>query len=498
MGSLKYLADSPAVPSFDSNREFTHYVLARRLYDSLGLPHNARFAIGYSGGLDSTALLFGLSRLMAEQPHRELLALHFNHAMHPAADEWQRHCVQTCQALDVPIICGKWSRSSGTKSDEGSARAARYEWFCQSVPLSYRLLLAHHRDDQIETVLMNLYEARGSHRVAGMLCRRPLAFGDRREIIRPLLSIPRTALLSYVGSNGLQWMEDPSNADPRHLRSRLRSGILPALRQSCPNIDAHVLQVASDLQRVNGLWNERIQRRLEQAMDRGRNRIFCGSPPLQMGYLMKLKRMDLEGVLRQWMHAGAQGSPGTRGMAVLLDELDARFRTRNELQKRKDLRFDWRGASIREYRGRLYLLGPLPSACTAIPWKETHLELVPGLHMYTESVADPRGGRVEELTWRWRTGGEKIRLPGRSHSTSLKKACQAFGIPEWERDCLPYLVSKEELVWFYGIGWCGSLSGVSSYPTTIDCSRMPRIRLVWKPKKPDRAGPVKGILEESL
>ncbi len=468
--------------------EFDHDRLAGILYGTLNLPRDASFAVGFSGGVDSTALLLGLSRMQESRAGGGLLALHFNHAIHTDSDLWQEHCERVCHELGVSLVSGRWHHGQVSEVREGAAREARYRWFRRSLPNECLLLLAHHLDDQVETFLLNLLEGRDIHRVAGMLPRRALDFGDRREVIRPLLGFTRTALRTYVESGGMRWVEDPSNRNTGHRRVWIRTGVLPELRRHCPDLDGAVADTARVLQRMVRIRSARARRLLTGIVDPAATRIFCRYAPIPVKGLLSLDAVDREDVLRRWIHAGSLDAPGRQGMKMLLRDLDRVAQIMHESRARSGLRLDWHGASIREYRGRLHLLGSLPEPGEEIPWHGEDIELLPGLSVHSDPKAD-EGTSLStygRLFWRWRRGGERIRLPGRVHSTSLKKACQARGVPGWERDLLPHLACDGGVAWFHGIGWCVP---ATARPPGCDAPELNpppvphrELRLAWSPE----------------
>ncbi len=426
--------------------------------------------------------------MAAKRAGDRLLALHFNHAIHAESDLWQKHCEQFCQELGVSLVCGKWRHGSAPDVREGEARVARYRWFRRSLPRDCLLLLAHHLDDQVETILLNLLEGRDMHRVAGMLSRRALEFGDNREVIRPLLGFTRQALRAYVEAGGVRWVIDPSNRDTGHRRVWIRTELLPELRRHCPDLDATVEDAAGKLQGLMRIRSNRAQRILAEIADPAATRIFCLHAPIPVKGLLSLDAVDREDVLRRWIHAGSLRAPGRQGMTMLLRDLDRFSRSGTESQRRRGLRLDWRGASIREYRRRLHLLGSLPVPGAEVPWHGENMEVAPGLSVHLESTTNGGMGLTSlgRLFWRWRQGGERIRLPGRLHSTSLKKACQARGVPDWERDLLPHLACDDGIVWFHGIGWCvpetvrsSGCHGLESGPTPVTDRAL---RLTWCPE----------------
>ncbi|MEM1230038.1 MAG: tRNA lysidine(34) synthetase TilS [Pseudomonadota bacterium] len=184
--------------------------------------------VGYSGGMDSAVLLEALAALRAEFPQPvHLGAIHVDHALHPDSPAWARHCAQRCEQLGVPLtVCrlpaGQLAQEPGGL--EAAARRARYEHFLAVLAPGDALLLAHHANDQAETVLLRMAQGRG---LLPMPAARPL--GPRRDLYRPLLELPRSALRAYAQVRSLSWLEDPANAGTDPDRNYLRHRVLPAL-----------------------------------------------------------------------------------------------------------------------------------------------------------------------------------------------------------------------------------------------------------------------------
>src|SRR3954447_2657629 len=175
-----------------------------------------RFVIGLSGGVDSVVLLHALV-----QEGINLRAAHVHHGLSPNADEWTRFCQTLCKGLDVPLTV---RRVRLLKKSEASARTARYAAFRK---LSFEVLaLAHQLDDQAETVLLNLLRGAGPRGASGMPARGTIG---GRELLRPLLEVPREAIVAYARENDLQWVEDESNASDLFSRNFLRLRIAPLL-----------------------------------------------------------------------------------------------------------------------------------------------------------------------------------------------------------------------------------------------------------------------------
>ncbi len=197
-------------------------------------PFDGPLAIAFSGGLDSTVLL----HLAAAEPAlraRGLRALHVDHGLHPDSARWAEACGETCAALGVAFELRRVAVHDHGDGLEAAARAARHGAFLDSQREGELIALAHHRDDQAETFLLR---ASAWFRAGWLGCDAAVARLRTGRHWRPLLDIPRSALLAYARQHGLEWLEDPSNADIHHDRNFLRARIMPLLRERWPHADS--------------------------------------------------------------------------------------------------------------------------------------------------------------------------------------------------------------------------------------------------------------------
>lgn len=209
-----------------------------------------RALVAVSGGPDSVALLDLLVRTRAEHG-LELIVAHADHGIHPdsaaVADQVQR----VAAGHDLSAIVGHLHLGAAhAYPTETVARTSRHGWLRQ-VALRENagvIFLAHHADDQAETVLLRSLKGSGVTGLRGMDLRRGL-------LVRPLLTVPRAILREYVAERGLTAWEDPANADHRHLRSWIRSAILPQLRERVPAVDRHLRRTARDAMRNADGWS---------------------------------------------------------------------------------------------------------------------------------------------------------------------------------------------------------------------------------------------------
>jgi tRNA(Ile)-lysidine synthase len=197
--------------------------------------------VALSGGLDSSVLLAALAAAPLRAPLR---AIHVDHHLHPDAAHWARHSVELAVRLGVACeVVRVQARPEPGESPEAAARAARYDALGRLLRPSEVLLTAHHGDDQLETVLLQWLRGGGLRALAGM----PAVgrFADRGWHARPLLGFTRAELQDWAVSQRLEWLEDPSNLDPRFDRNYLRLEVLPALRRRWPAAAVTVGRVAA-------------------------------------------------------------------------------------------------------------------------------------------------------------------------------------------------------------------------------------------------------------
>ncbi len=160
------------------------------------------------------------------------MALYVDHGLQAAATAWGEHCAHVCRALNVPFrVLRIDARPAPGESPEAAARRARYAALAAELSPDSALLTAHHRDDQAETLLLQLLRGAGPHGLAAMPAVSRLGQG---WLLRPLLNVDRAELLAYARAHDLQWIEDASNQDTGFDRNYLRHRVLPLLRERWP------------------------------------------------------------------------------------------------------------------------------------------------------------------------------------------------------------------------------------------------------------------------
>ncbi len=382
-------------------------------------------AVACSGGLDSVALLHALATLPAARA-RGLRVLHVDHGLHPESRRWAEHVIDLAErlALPVKVMRCEVDRASG-RGLEAAAREARYAALSSELAPGEWLAVAQHRDDQAETLLLRLLRASGTGALGAM---RPLRRLGPGWLWRPLLALPRAALLRYARWAGIDWVDDPANATTLHDRNFLRHRVLPLLRERWSHADAALADsarlLAADAVLIDGL--------AERALAEARG---LDPATLRVDALQALPAALRGHVLRRWL-GGCRMAPAPATVLARIDpELIAAPADAEPVLR-------WAGARLSRYRDVLHVetdRAPLPRE-----WRIEWDGRAP--------LALPTGDRLAFSTgWQGddgfvvsgRAGGERIRLPGRAHRHALKKVLQSLGVPPWERRVLPLLWSSD-------------------------------------------------------
>jgi tRNA(Ile)-lysidine synthase len=410
--------------------DFTLESLWAELDGAQGAAASRRYCIAYSGGLDSTVLLESLARLRLRLAPGALRAVHVNHGLHAAAPAWAARCAARCTRLGVPLqVLEVDARPSPGESPEAKAREVRYLALRGALAPGEVLLTAHHADDQLETVLIQLLRGAG---VAGLAAMPPEAGFGAARLQRPLLPFPRAALRRWAGEEGVEdWVEDPANDDPRLSRNHLRREVLPALRAHWPAAAAAASRAARHCAEAAGLLDELA------ALDAA---ACARGPALQVSAMRSLSAARCRNVVRWQCRQLGLATPDERRLATLLGQLFEAGQDRHP-------EVHWSGVTAIRHGDRLWLMADeqLAPQCAPAAWPDPRSPLELGAGLGTLAIEPTTGGglRPESLDAPWRVvfreGGERLRLPGRPGSRALKKLLQAAGVPPWLRARLPLL-----------------------------------------------------------
>ncbi len=401
------------------------------------LPSARRYWVAYSGGRDSHVLLHCARQIMSATAPAELCAVHVHHGLHAEADEWQRHCAEVCADLGVALHCIRVdAQAEAGQSPEAAARDARYQAIARLLQPGDALLTAHHRNDQAETVLLQLLRGAGPRGLAAMPASSPLGAGLH---LRPLLSFPRQSLSDYAARLGLQWVEDLSNADARFERNFVRQRLVSTVAERWPAWDATLARAAENSAEAAYLTDQLGQLDLLQVL---------GESPGEIDVLA-LKELDpvrQRNVIRTWLRRLRLPTPTRAHLQRVLDDV-VMARVDAEPMVR------WDGAEVRRYRDHLYAMAPLSlhDPKQRMPWDLRAPLVLPALNLrLTARRARARGVRCDACASNpvqvgFRRGGERLRPLGSVHHRPLKALFQERGVAPWQRNRIPLFYVGEQL-----------------------------------------------------
>ena len=384
--------------------------------------------VGFSGGLDSTVLLHALAShpVLTTKIH----AVHINHGLSQHAFEWQQHSQVICDALSIPLSIYSVHINQKTNVEE-QARDARYAVFRSLLKPNDALLLAHHEDDEAETVLLHLMRGAGIDGLAAMQPVQQLSWGT---VLRPLLSLSRQHLEAYASTHSLTWVEDSSNVDENFSRNFLRHSVIPVLKQKWPAAVQNIARAASHCREAKQNLDALAKMDCRALMNRPN--------PLVMQEIKTLPRERLVNVLRVWLRQNQAEQPSAKTLYRLIDELIfARVDA--------DPMITFGGVVIRRYREALYCYHSMPETLVrkTVIWSGFPAPLVLGERLgtlyfthSTNGFCVPHGCCIQV---RFRQGGESFRICGQTKS--LKKLLQEWHVPPWMRDSVPLIYVDDVL-----------------------------------------------------
>lgn len=403
--------------------------LADTTRQSLDLHRGMPLAVAFSGGNDSSALLDVLARLPCARK-RGLRAIHVNHGLQPQAGAWADHCQRFCLQRDIRLSVVAVEVRHHGQGPEAAAREARMAAFAAHMQAGEALLLAHHRADQAETIVLKLLRGAGAHGLAGMHPWRAFAHG---WLWRPWLDLDPRLIADWLASHHIEAIRDPANADPGMTRSWLRHEIMPRLRAHLPNADASIVH--------SGRVCAEVRDHLEQQLD-GLNHLIGSDGSLDARAWLAQPAALRGLLLERWLHRRGHTAPSTAQRREL--ERQSSHAGADRLPQ-----VHWPGTDVRLWRGRLHAmhaLAPRPSAWQA-RWHGQELQLPLGsLHLASTTDATPPRVIDPPLRVRLRGGGERLQPAGERHSRSLAAIFQRAGLPPWLRPYCPLVYAQDELL----------------------------------------------------
>jgi tRNA(Ile)-lysidine synthase len=416
------------------------------------LPAGSKLLLGLSGGMDSVVLLHILHALTPKLDIR-LSALHVHHGISRNADAWANFCSALCARYDIPLQIRHVDISAlkEVHGIEASARKLRHAAFA-GTGIPY-VALAHHADDQAETLMLQLLRGAGLRGVSAM----PLVRGQGDQLLlRPLLGCGRPALLDYARQHRLEWIEDESNADDRYPRNFLRHRLFPVLAERFPAWRDTLGRSADHFAEAAGILEE-------VALTDG-----AGESLLLVDRLRHLSFARGKNLLRHYLHRCAAPMPQEAQLEDMLRQLC-------EARDNAEVCVNFGDWQVRRYRGHVHAMPILPEfdpglrlawqGESRLYWpplqREVHFDEATGQGVSHQKLS--RG----QVTLRLRNGGEVLRPHPLAASRSMKNLLQQHGVPPWWRERLPLLYCDETLVSVVGVAVAAEFRADAGEPSVI-------------------------------
>jgi len=416
------------------------------------IPAGSLILLGLSGGVDSVVLLYLLHKLAPRFAWR-LSVIHVHHGISQNADAWADFCIALCARLVIPLHIEKVDitplRDQGI---EAAARSLRQRAF--SGQHCDFIALAHHSDDQVETLFLQLLRGAGVKGASAMP--QLSAHTGTHKVVRPLLHCSRARIIDYANEHALPWIEDESNADDSYPRNFLRHQLLPlmaekfpAYRQTLTRSTQHFAEAAELLDDLARLDAPDL---FSSSLTGGELKKEGGG--LQVSCLQALSRSRAKNLLRYFLYQLGAPMP----QVVQLDNMLLQLCTARE-DATVCINFAGNLWQLYRYQGRVYALPALARFDREYlsEWKGEAELVWPALNSHVIfQLNDTQGISLEKLqgaavTLRLRQGGESLRPRVNASTRTLKNLLQEQDVPPWQRDRLPLLFCGDQLVCVPGV-----------------------------------------------
>ena len=394
------------------------------------LAHYDNIFIAYSGGIDSHCLL----HLISTHPSikQKTTAVYVHHGLSAHADDWQQHCQSICQEYGIQFIaCTISTAPASGDSIEAWAREQRHEQFVQLLRSGDVLLTGHHADDQAETLLLQLIRGAGVEGLAAMPISRKLGEG---HLYRPLLSFLKSSSEEYAAKHKLKWVDDESNAQEDFDRNYIRHSIMPKLLSRWPSVTTTLSRSALHCAESAQLNEALAKIDYELCYDSSTQTIIIKE-------LLGLSVERQKNVLRYWIKQTGFTTPSTKNLTRILTEVVPAAEDAEPL-------VEWQAISVRRFQGKLHL----SSKQSVVLEKEYAWDIGTDFPLAGKTLRLVPGGKLDKsrllktVSIRFRQGGEKIHPQGDTHTRTIKSLFQAWQIPPWQRDVIPFIYHDDKLV----------------------------------------------------
>ena len=367
--------------------------------------------IALSGGIDSVVLLHFLN---SHYPGN-IRAIHINHNLSKHSKDWSLFCKELCHKQDIEFKSIDINIKTSSNVEE-NARKKRYNSLKSELSKNEVLCTAHHQEDQSETFLLQLFRGSG---VAGLASMPKMKSFADTFLYRPFLNISKQLIVDYATKYNLNWVEDDSNINLNFKRNLLRLEFIPKLESGFEGVIKNISRSAYHQSEALKLINDLAKIDIEKF-----NLVI--NHKIQVLSLIQLPERRVANVLRYYIAQRGFLMPSNKVLTELISVLRAKDDAKVILK--------WHLYEVRRYDNELYFFDGEPDRSN---------EDCPLFNKLKDQT---------NFTIRFRQDGQRVRLKGKKHSSSLKKILQSANIPPWERDKLRMYYINETLVGMESIG----------------------------------------------
>ncbi|QNS01850.1 MAG: tRNA lysidine(34) synthetase TilS [Buchnera aphidicola (Pentalonia nigronervosa)] len=392
---------------------------------------NQSFLIAYSGGLDSTVLLYNMIQIKKNIPHIKIRAIHINHNFNKLSKKWIIHCKKTCIKHHVPLILAEINIDKKIKKHtnniEEKLRIQRYNIIYKHLLPNEILLTGHHMNDQCETLILSLKRGSGPTGLSGMSDE--TKFGYNKKIIRPFLNITKKELKNWAYRNHLKWVEDTNNLNTDHDRNFIRHEIIPILEKRWPFFIKTCFRTSKICQQENIVKKILLHEKIQYFTEMHNS--------LRIHQFQNMNKNMCTELIRYWLFLNNIKTISYQNIQVIYNQMICSRIDANPKIKLKQ-------HEIRRYKKSIYLIKNRKNLKnTILFWHNQNIQLTlpNNLGCLTKNnygMILPKPQKNEIINIRFQLEG-KILIFGKSNRQKVKKVWQENHIPPWERNQVPLL-----------------------------------------------------------
>tara|TARA_B100001094_G_scaffold329777_1_gene393302 strand:- start:3490 stop:4866 length:1377 start_codon:yes stop_codon:yes gene_type:complete len=420
--------------------------------------------LGYSGGVDSELMAACLSCFAKKHPQHQYALVHVNHGLSPHAQDWVQHCFERSALYQIPLHLDDVSLEEHPRlSLEAQARDARYKALKSRLQGRALLLTAHHADDQLESLLLALKRGSGGLGMTGI--QSSVQLNHQQWVVRPFLSLSRSEIEEQARVMQLIYVEDESNVDERFDRNFLRHSIVPELKSRWPSL-------AKTASRSAALMAE-DQHMLGLLLDQQLDKMLNSHKALIISIWRQQTESFKAALLRRFLARQGAQMPSKAQLEQMIHQLCHAAEDAN-------LSVQWHTWQLKRYRDAAYVVGveslqprchtPTFSllsqtvfVCSTQCIQVSRIPNEEGIGIKSEILHNPLHIRFNM------PGSFKCHPYGRAQRRTVKKLMQAYGIPPWQRQNVPFLFAGDELISALGL-WVETAFAVQNDGWHIDCT----------------------------